>query len=119
MSVVDEISPRYLGENRIDLALHADTSTPQVFAPTILLVSYERCEPEGVVLPLELTITGPSGKTTFQRRYFRRLVPTEITFRPTEGGTHLLRVAECFHNRWFGALVIDVAGDPLDRGVSR
>lgn len=115
MSVVDEISPREIGEDRIDLELSTDTLTPIVFAPVIVLVSFERCAPNGVVLPLEFTVTGPSGKATFQRRYFRRVRPAEITFRPTEGGSHLIRLAEMFHNRWFGALVVDVAGDALDR----
>lgn len=115
MSVVDEISPREIGEDRIDLELSADTLVPIVFSPVIVLVSFERCLPEGVVLPLEFTITGPSGAATFQRRYYRRVQPVEITFRPTEGGSHLLRIAELFHNRWWGKLLIDVAGDPLDR----
>jgi hypothetical protein len=115
MSVVDEISPREIGEDRINLELSTDTLNPIVFAPVIVIVSFERCLPEGVVLPLEFTVTGPSGKATFQRRYFRRVRPAEVTFRPTEGGSHLVRVAELFHNRWWGGLVIDVAGDPLDR----
>ncbi len=117
MSVVDEISPRYYGEDRIVLALHEDTASPIVFSPVIVTIDYSACLPQGIVRPLEFTLTGPSGAATFQRRYFRRFTPTEITFRPTEGGTHLVRIAELFHNRWFGALVIDVAGDPLDRGA--
>ena len=119
MSVVDEISPRTLGEDRIDLMLSADTPSPIVFAPVVIEIGYDRCDPNGIVLPLLFTVTGPSGKASFQRHFFRRLKPTEITFRPTEGGTTLLRLAEMFHNRWFGALVIDVAGDPIDRGVNR
>ncbi len=115
MSVVDEISPREIGEDRIDLELSTDTLSPIVFAPVIVLVGYDRCAPEGVVLPLEFTVTGPSGTATFQRRYYRRVRPVEVTFRPTEGGSHLIRIAEMFHNRWWGALVIDVAGDALDR----
>lgn len=115
MSVVDEISPREIGEDRIDLQLSSDTLSPLVFAPIIVLVSFERCAPDGVVLPLEFTVTGPSGRATFQRRYFRRVRPVEVTFRTTEGGSHLVRIAELFHNRWWGKLVVDVAGDPLDR----
>ena len=113
MSVVDEISPREVGEDRIDLALDETTTSPQVFEPVIVNVDFSRCDPEGVVLPLELTITGPSGEVT--RQYFRRTVPSQVSFRPQEGGSTLVRVAEVFHNRWFGALVVDVAGDPLQR----
>lgn len=113
--LVDEISPRYYGEDRIKLALHEDTPEPFVFQPVIITVDYSACLPEDVVLPLVYTVTGPSGKATFQRRFFRSFKPADFTFRPTEGGSHLVRFAEMFHNRWFGALVIDVAGDPLDR----
>lgn len=118
MSLVDEISPRTMGENRIALALDADLAQEPallVFQPIIVTVDYSACDPEGVVLPLEFTVTGPSGKATFLRKYFRRTVPAELTFTPTEGGTHLVRLAECFHNRWWGSLLIDVAGDALDR----
>lgn len=118
MSVADEISPKTLGEDRIDLTLSNDTPSPIVFANVSILVNYDRCDPNGTVLPLVFTVTGPSGKGTFQRRYSRRLRPSEISFRPTEGGTHLIRLAEMFHNRWFGSLVINVAGDPIDRGVT-
>lgn len=113
MSVVDEISPREVGEDRIDLALDQETTSPQVFEPVIVQVDYSRCDPEGVVLPLELTVTGPSGQVT--RQFFRRTRPTEVSFRAQEGGSTLVRLAELYHNRWFGALVIDVAGDPLQR----
>jgi hypothetical protein len=113
MSIVDEISPRYYGEDRIKLTLHSDTSSPQVFQPVIVLVDYSECDPEGVVLPLEFTLTGQSGPSTASRRVFRKVRPTEITFRPVEGGSTLVRVAELYHNRWWGSLVIDVAGDPL------
>ena len=113
MSVVDEISPRDMGEDRLDLALDVANLSPQVFEPVIVNVDYSRCDPEGVVLPLEMTVTGPSGET--KTRYFRRVAPTQISFRPDEGGSTLVRLAECFHNRWFGKLVIDVAGDPIQR----
>lgn len=115
MSIAEELSPSTYGEDRFDLTLSSETPNPIALSPVIVLVSYERADPEGVVLPLELTITGPSGRATFQRRFFRRLKPIEISFRPIEGGSTLIRVAELFHNRWFGKLVLDIAGTPLDR----
>lgn len=118
MSLVDEISPRTMGEDRIVLTLDASLAALPallVFQPIILAVDYSACNPEGIVLPLEFTVTGPSGKATFQRRYFTRGAPAELTFTPTEGGSHLARLAECFHNRWWGSLLINVAGDALDR----
>lgn len=113
MSVADEICPREIGEDRIDLALNVATSSPQVFEPVIVDVDFSRCAPEGVVLPLEMTVTGPSGEVT--RTYFRRFLPAELSFRPQEGGSTLIRLAELYHNRWFGKLVVDIAGDPLQR----
>ena len=113
-AIAEALSPATYGEDRIDLTLSPETPTPIALSPVIILVSYERAEPEGLCLPLELTITGPSGRATFTRRFFRRLKPAEISFRPTEGGPTLIRLAELFHNRYFGKLVLDIAGSPLD-----
>lgn len=64
----------------------------------------------GLSLPLEMTVTAPSGKLT--RNIFRRVVPSQISFTPQEGGQHLVRLREDAHNLWWGALVIEVAGEP-------
>lgn len=114
-SLIDELSPREYGEQRFTLALSESTPTPQVFQPVILTVDYSLCDPEGIVLPLQLVITGPSGAATQREHIFRRGAPAEITFTPLEGGSILVRLAEMFHNRWWGALELDVVGDPLDR----
>ena len=68
MSIAEELSPSTYGEDRFDLTLSRDTPSPIALSSVVVLVSYDRAEPEGVVLPLELTITGPSGRATFQRR---------------------------------------------------
>jgi hypothetical protein len=115
-ALVDELSPQEYGEDRIALTLSSETPSPRVFSPVIILVDLSRCVPEGVVLPLEFTVKGPSGSVTAQRRLLTRFVPNELTFRPTEGGSTLVRLAEIYHNRWFGVLVLDVLGDPLDQG---
>jgi hypothetical protein len=114
-AIGDALSPSTYGEDRIDLTLSPETPTPIALSPVIILVAYDRADPEGICLPLELTITGPSGRGTFQRRFFRRVKPLEISFRPTEGGPTLIRLAELFHNRYIGRLVLDIAGNPLDR----
>jgi hypothetical protein len=114
-SLIDELSPREYGEDRIVLRLSESTSEPRALSPVIVEVDFSACDPEGVVLPLELVVTGPSGKVTERRQVFRRRVPTELTFTPIEGGSTLVRLAEMFHNRWWGKLVIEVEGDPLDR----
>jgi len=112
MSIVDEISPRELGEDRLDLQV--TTEAPMALNLVTVSVSYERADPEGVVLPLVMTVVGPSGLIAKQQRFFRRFAPTELTFRPIEGGRTLVTLAELYHQRWFGRLVFDVTGDPLD-----
>lgn len=113
MAVVDEISPSTYGEDRIDLTLSQATPAPRAFEGVIVNVGYDRCAPEGVVLPLELTIVGPSGAATYQRRVFRRFAPQDIAFTPREGGQHLVRLGEAHHNRWFGSLELNVEGNSL------
>ncbi len=113
MTVVDEISPREYGEDRIDLTLSEQTPAPQANDAAILDVGYDRALPEGVTLPLELTITSPTGESVYQRQVFRRFAPNQISFVPREGGSHLVRFAEQHHNRWFGLFVLDVIGTKL------
>ena len=117
MPVVDEVSPVTYGEDRIVLTLSEQTPEPQAFNAVVVDVDYSAGLPEGVTLPLELTIVGPSGSETYQRRVFRRLLPDTLAFIPREGGEHLIRLAEQFHNRWFGALVLEIAGDPVREAV--
>ncbi len=113
MTVVDDISPREYGEDRLTLALNEATADPQVNDAVILDVDYARALPEGVSLPLELTVTSPTGATTYQRQIFRRFQPDQLSFVPREGGSHLVRFAEQHHNRWFGSLVVEVTGTKL------
>lgn len=110
MAVVDEVSPAYYGEDRIGLSL-VPGQTPTQFDAVLVDVDYSRCLPEGVVLPLELTITQESGAATFQRSTFSNLAPSQLAFVPREGGVCLVRLAEKHHNRWFGSLEIPIAGE--------
>ena len=117
MTIVDEISPLDYGENRIDLQL--ETSDPRVGEPVVVNVDASRADPDGLKLPLEFTVTSQSGAAVFHRQVFRSVVPTRVSFRPSEGGSVLFRVAELFHNKWFGALPVDVAGDVLELAPRR
>lgn len=114
-SLLDELSPREYGEDRIVLTLALPSVKPRVFVPVVIQVDASACDPEGLVLPVELIVTGPSGAATERRQVFRKRLPSEITFTPIEGGSILVRLAELYHNRWWGKLVIPVVGDPLDR----
>ena len=109
----DELCPDYVGARRLVLALAPEAPSPRAFAPVDVTIDYSGAEPEGVVLPLEMTITSPSP-SNFVRRILRRTRPSSLSFVPREGGRHLIRVAEVGHNRWFGALLVDVAGERTD-----
>ncbi len=113
MAVVDEISPPEYGEDRFVLKLSQDTPNPRAFSPVVVEIDYSAADPEGLVLPLELTITGPSGTRSYERRVFPAFAPASIAFKPREGGAYLVRMTEQNHNRWFGSLPLDVEGDPL------
>lgn len=112
-SLLDEVCPDYVGERRLTLALGPTTAATRAFAPIEVTVDYGKSAPQGIVLPLELTILAPSA-SNFIRRIFRRTAPSSVSFVPREGGRHLVRLAEVSHNRWWGALAIDVAGETTD-----
>lgn len=111
-SFLDEISPRNYGEDRLRLQLSAPNQVLRAFEPIILSVDYSRALPEGIVLPLEFAVTAPSDVNSV-RKVYRRFAPTELTFTPREGGSHLIRISELWHNYWWGRLTLEIAGDRL------
>lgn len=114
MPVVDEVSPAEYAQDLLVLSL-VPGQTPRQFEAVLIDVDYSKADPAGVVLPLELTISSESGAATFQRSIFSRVRPTQLSIVPREGGSHLVRLAEAHHNRWFGALEIDVIGELATR----
>lgn len=108
----DELCPDYVGEQRITLNLTEPDETPRARTTVFVDVTYDGCDPEGVVLPLVLTVTTERG-SSFERRVYRRVKPARIGFTPKEGGLHTIRIGEFAHNRWWGSLTIDVLGDRL------
>lgn len=110
---LDELSPRYVGEDRISLTLDS-TDTPQAGRALLLNVDYSATMPEGVVLPLILTIVPPSEDQEPEVRVFRRRAPTSIPITPREGGVHLVSLREAAHNRWWGRLRVTVSGELTD-----
>lgn len=109
-NIIDELCPPTVGEKRIVLSLSEDSLSPRAFTAVNVLVDYTACDPEGVVYPLELTIVVPTEQD-FRRVRFNRSAPSTISFQPREGGRHVLRLGELGHNRWFGFIEIDVAGE--------
>ena len=109
--IVEELSPAYVGEDRITLQLDASTQSPRANSSVVVLIDYSPAAPAGVVLPLELLIQAPSAGNVV-RKVFRRIAPITITFTPREGGLHGVLLRELGHNRWQGRLRVQVAGDP-------
>lgn len=111
---LDEISPDYIGAERLALSLSTATSSPKAFDGVEVLVDYSACLPDGVVPPLLFSVLPPTRKN-YEERIIRRHAPSSLLFVPREGGVHLVRLGELFHHRWFGTLEVTVQGDPLDQ----
>lgn len=113
MGILEEIAPSYMGEERIGLQLDPTTSrAPRALQIVDVIVDLSDTLPAGIVYPVEMTVQSPS-RINYLRQYFRSPVgmPSIISFRTQEGGTHTIRVAEVGHNRWYGALTFEVLGD--------
>lgn len=115
MALIDDIAPSYYGEDRLVLTLTDREQLLRAFEPVLITVSYAKALPQGVVLPLEMTVTDPGG-ALLDRRTFERFAPSSLSFTPIEAGSHLVRLAECFHNKWFGALELEITGDRISSG---
>jgi hypothetical protein len=112
VSFLDDICPSYVGEDRLRLTL-ADPNDPlTAFRAVLIDVDYSRALPDGVMLPLEFTVAAPS-EVNNTRMLFRRFAPRQIAFTPREGGSFLVRLGELYHNKWWGSLVLEIAGDRI------
>ena len=118
MPTQDELSPVYVRQPLIVLALvrPPDERRPALKPITLSVMLDQTAKmPDnetfiasvGLALPLELTVTSPSDQN-FLRKNFLRVVPQTVTFTPREAGTHLVRIREVGHNRWFGLLEVSV-----------
>lgn len=110
---LEELSPSYMREKRIDVTVAASTPIPRAFQAILLEVSYTRTMPDGVMLPLVLEVQGPSA-ASYQRREFASTLPSAIVVVPREGGRHLIVLREAAHNRWWGSVELDVEGELLE-----
>lgn len=115
--LLEEISPRYVREKRLDLSLDTSIPVARAGSPLLVNVSYARTLPEGVMLPLVLEVQGPSAQS-YQRREFTRTVPSAIVFTAREGGPHLVVLREVAHNRWWGALKLDLQGELIEAPIT-
>jgi hypothetical protein len=111
-TIAEELSPGYIREKRIDLTLDPSNTQPSAFQPVLINVSYARTAPQGTMFPLILEVQGPSAES-YQKRVFLRVAPGSLIFTPREGGPHKVILREVAHNRWWGSLALDVAGETL------
>lgn len=118
--LLDEVSPITVQSERISIT-KIEPLVVLAHDDVALVVDYSRCfenysdaENEfpggGVMLPLELRVTGPSGTRT---RTFSLFAPTELFFRPDEGGTWVITLRETAHNLFWGTITVEVAGDVI------
>ncbi len=111
MTILDELSPLFVGAAAIKLTLNDPNVALKAFDIVKIDVDFTATEPEQTTLPLELLVVAPTPEN-FRRTIFRRVTPTEIFFKPVEGGTHTVVLREVGHNNWRGAIEVDVQGDP-------
>lgn len=107
---LDDISPRYIGEAKFTLT--AATDRPRAGAPVIVDIDYGS-DARGIELPLECVVQG-TADGSYWRQMFDLFAPPSVAFTPIEGGPHVVMVRELGHNRWWGRLEIDVAGELLE-----
>lgn len=115
MSRLDEISPEFMGEDRIRLAVDP-TSRLETGARVSVLIDYGSVGPTGVTPPIIATAS-PAGEDGFgaQRQEFEDRRPTVFTFVARVAGQWLVVVRESAHNRWQGRLLVDIVGEEVER----
>lgn len=111
---IDELSPAYIGEDKIGLSL--DVSTTPALAMKAVQVNVDYTDAEGgVALPLDMIVQGPT-EDGYIERTFRRFRPNTLSFVPATAGEHLVLLREQAHNRWVGRLRVTVQGDSFSKG---
>jgi hypothetical protein len=112
MATIDELSPAYVRDKRINLTLDVG-ARPRANSSVLVSVSYARTLPEGVALPLVLEVQGPSHRS-YVRRDYTRAAPGSVIFTPQEGGPFVVTLREVGHNRWWGSLNLTVEGELIE-----
>lgn len=109
MATVQEEIAGGLGEQSIGLQLDPTTSlTPRAFGFVDLIVDVSALLPAGIVMPVELTVSPAKNLKNYQRKYFRRYLPSVVTVRVLDSGPHTVRLAEVGHMRAYGEITFDV-----------
>ncbi len=113
---IDIISPRTIGEDKIDISIDP-ISLPLLVGNVITLnFDYERTSPCGVVLPLELVVQPGFGRGSgYFTKIFRRRRPGSFAFSLPGAGQWLVLLRECGHNFWQGRITLDVTGEQFSQ----
>lgn len=107
-NIQDEIAGG-LGEPLIGLSRDPLTSlSPRAFGFVDLIVNTSAMGSAGIVLPVELTVSPATNLSNYQRKYFRRYLPSTITIRVLDSGPHTVRLAEIGHMKAYGEITFDV-----------
>lgn len=86
------------------------TTMPHAFEPIVLSIAVRSTYLErGLVAPLDFVIASPSGR--HERREIAEL-PIALVHTPVEGGAHRYTLREQAHNGWWGAIALNVRGEP-------
>lgn len=108
-AILDELAPLYVGAKTLALALQDSGQDLLAFTPTPITVDYSDTEPQGVYLPMELLVVGPSV-SDFRRVVYYRLRPGVILWTPQSAGLHRLTLREVGHNQWWGTIALTILG---------
>ncbi len=115
MSRLDEISPLFIGEDRIKLSIDPALTILSDRAVTVDLDYTDAGGIGAVVPPIILTAQPAFGDGTgYVEKIFRGNPPTTFTFRPRGAGEWLIVAKESAHNLWQGRLIIQVEGEEFD-----
>lgn len=110
-NIVDMLTPLDAEQQSISVTTES-TATLHTSRAITLLFDYTDTEPNGVIPPLDLTIIPThEGEGVAIRKTFRRQAPTRFTFYVQSAGRYVVLLKERFHNKTFGLLILDVAGD--------
>lgn len=103
----EQVCPSYVQEPRLTLALREPLARPRALVPVDLVVGYAGAGAWAVQLPLELLVVAPTPEAS-ERRVLGRFAPRHLAFIPRTGGTFLVVLRECNHNRWWAAIRLAV-----------
>ncbi len=117
---LDLVSPVDMGSDKIVVTVNNPTGEQLlVGTPITLDFDYSLTFPAFVKLPLILQVQPAFGRGVgYKETIFRDRVPNSFAFQVPGAGQYLAVLRECFHNRWQGRILIDVAGEEFSQILS-